>query len=149
MMKFRSLLCCAFCLVAAVALIAADKESKFSATCFISGKPAKEASSAEYKGGKVYFCCNNCPKAFKANTAKFATKANHQLVATGQAKQTACPIAGRKLNPATAITVNGAKVAFCCNGCKGKASKATGDTQLTLLFGKSFDKSFKVAKAKE
>ena len=85
--------------------------------------------------------------AFKADTAKYATKANHQLVETKQAKLTACPLTGGKLNPETKIQVAGLDVCFCCNNCKGKVEKAKGDEQLDLVFGdKAFEKGFKVEK---
>jgi YHS domain-containing protein len=102
--------------------------------CPVSGKAATE-NSVDYKGGKVYFCCENCPKAFSADSKKFATKANAQLVATGQVKQAKCPLSGGKLNPETAITVGGAKVCFCCEMCQGKVKAAKGDEQLTMVFG--------------
>src|SRR4030095_13582907 len=64
-------------------------------------KDAKEANAVDYKGGKVFFCCMNCPKAFAADTAKFAAKANAQLVATGQAQQEKCPLSGQRIDTAT------------------------------------------------
>ena len=117
--------------------------------CPVSGKAATE-NSVDYKHGKVYFCCENCPKAFSKDTAKFATKANAQLVATHQAKQAHCPLTGGKLNPDTAITVGGAKVCFCCEKCQGKVKAATGDDQITMVFGdKAFEKAgFAVEKKK-
>jgi hypothetical protein len=64
------------------------------------------------------------------------------------AKQVKCPITGKDLNPATVIDVGGVKVAFCCNNCKGKVSKAEGDEQLNLVFGDdAFKKGFEVKKA--
>ena len=118
---------------------AAEKE--FSAKCPVSGAPAKEASAVAYKGAKVYFCCNNCPKAFAANTEKFAAKANSQLASTGQAVQVACPLSGKPCNAEKTVDVSGVKVAFCCDGCKGKTEKS--DDALALLFGdKDFDKGF-------
>ena len=42
------------------------------AKCPVSGKEVKAASAADYKGGKVFFCCDGCPQAFKANPAKYA-----------------------------------------------------------------------------
>jgi YHS domain-containing protein len=135
-----------FAFVAALVLTSANfaqEKKEFKCNCPVSGKPAKEASFVEYKGSKVYFCCDNCPSAFKKDTAKFSTKANQQLVITGQFIETKCPIAGRDLNPATAIDVQGAQVCFCCNNCKAKASKAEGAAQLELIFAdKTFDKSF-------
>ena len=109
--------------------------------CVVSSKAATE-NSVDYKGGKVYFCCENCPKAFSKDTAKFATKANAQLVATGQAKQAKCPLSGQTLNADTAITVGGAKVAFCCEKCQGKVNAAKGDEQVTMVFG---EEAFKKA----
>ncbi|TWU22500.1 YHS domain protein [Novipirellula galeiformis] len=112
--------------------------------CVIAPKPADASKSADYKDAKVYFCCNGCAGKFAKDTEKFATKANHQLVATKQYEQKACPISGRDLNPETATEVNDVKVTFCCNGCKGKVEKAEGDAKVNLVFGeKSFAKAFK------
>jgi YHS domain-containing protein len=120
--------------------------------CPVSGAQAKDiaGSSRDYKGAKVYFCCDNCPRAFDKDTAKFATKANKQLVDTKQAEEVKCPLSGQDLNPDTAIEVAGTKVCFCCNMCKGKVEKAKGDEQLDLVFGdKAFEKGFKVKKAEK
>ena len=113
--------------------------------CPISGKKVVAASATKYKDGEVYFCCTNCPKAFAKDTAKFAAKANHQLVASGQYKQEKCPVAGKALNPATAIKVGDTEVQFCCNGCKGKAKKAS--DQVDFVFNdKAFAKGFVAVK---
>ena len=138
-----------FCAVFAIGLMAfaADEKAKFKASCPISGKAALEDKTADYKGGKVYFCCGNCPDAFKKDTAKYATKANHQLAATGQATEVKCPLSGGKLNPDTAVEVSGVKVTFCCNNCKGKVSEAKGDEQIDLVFKDApFDKGFEIKK---
>ena len=118
--------------------------------CPISGGKVTP-NSVDYKGGKVYFCCENCSKNFAKDTAKFATKANAQLVATGQAKQAKCPLSGGKLNPDTAITVAGAKVCFCCEKCQGKVKEAKDAEALELAFSdKAFEKGeFKVPKAEK
>src|SRR5262245_45197692 len=101
--------------------------------CPVSDQKASADASVSYKGGKVYLCCENCPKAFEKDVKKFATKANMQLVATGQAKQGACPFSGGKVNADTAIEVSGAKIAFCCEKCQAKA-KELGDKQAETLF---------------
>jgi YHS domain-containing protein len=119
--------------------------------CIVAGKnDAKADKTREYKGGAVYFCCDNCPKKFDGDTKTFATKANAQLVQTGQAKQAKCPLTGGDLNKDTEITVGGAKVQFCCNMCKGKVEKEKGDAQLEMVFSdKAFEKAgFKVEKKK-
>jgi YHS domain-containing protein len=105
-------------------------------------KAANKDKSVDYKGGKVYFCCDNCPKAFAKDEKKFATKANTQLVATGQAVQHKCPLSGEKLDSSTEITVAGAKVQFCCNNCKGDVEKLKGDEQAEKVFS---DDAFKKA----
>jgi YHS domain-containing protein len=135
-----------FCLAAA-SLVAADPKLE-GVKCLVNPKaPAKAEKSVDYKGGKVFFCCDNCPKAFAKDTAKFATKANLQLVQTGQAKQEKCPFSGADLNPDTAVKVGGVEVKFCCEKCQGKAKAASADEAVDLVFNdKAFDKGFKVAK---
>ena len=80
-------------------------------------------------------------KAIKAKDHELAdAKANSQLVATKQAKQVKCVFTGGPLK--TKLTVAGAEVQFCCNNCKGKASKLKGNDQLVALFGeKAFVKA--------
>lgn len=124
------------------------KDKLNGAKCPVAGtKAAKEDQSAEYRGAKVYFCCGGCPDAFAKDKAKYATKANHQLVQTGQAKQEKCPLSGGDLNKDATVKVAGVTVTFCCNNCKGKVEKAKEDEQLELAFSdKAFDKGFKVEK---
>ena len=120
------------------------------AKCVVSGRAIDPEHSVAYKEGKVYFCCPNCPKAFEKDTAKFAPKANHQLVQTRQTRQVACPLTGRPINKDTRIRVEGAAVAFCCNNCKGKAEAAEGDEQIILIFSdEAFEKGFKVRQPKK
>jgi YHS domain-containing protein len=120
-----------------------EAEGGFKCVCPISGKAAKTDVSADYSGGKVYFCCPGCISGFEKNAAKYAAKANHQLAGTGQAEQTGCPISGRATNPDTALDVAGVSVSFCCNGCRGKVADA--EDQLEAVFGDAaFAKAFEV-----
>lgn len=136
-MKVRMLSVALFAAIIAVGQFVAvgDEKEEFSAKCVVSGAPAKEANSVDYKGKKVYFCCQNCPKAFKADPEKFAAKAGAQLLATKQIVQVACPLTGKPVNAEQTVAVGDTKVSFCCGGCKGKASKASGDDLLALVFG--------------
>jgi YHS domain-containing protein len=147
----RSITCVALALACAIPFAgnAGEKPAK-KLLCPVSGQPAKEASFVEYRGGKVFFCCDNCPNAFKDDTAKFAAKANHQLVVTKQAKQGLCPFTGQEVDPSTKINVAGAAICFCCDNCKAKATAAEGAAQVNLLFGNQpFEKAaFKVGKKK-
>jgi len=125
---------------------AADEVKLDGVKCCVQGtKPAKAENFVEYKGAKAFFCCMNCPKEFKADTAKFAAKANHQLVASKQAKQKACPLSGEDVDASTAIKVSGIEIAFCCNMCKGKA-EAEKDQIAFLFDDKKFEKAYKVGK---
>jgi YHS domain-containing protein len=142
-------------LLAVSALVAndatdAEKVDLTKIKCVVSGKAINPAATVEYKEALVYFCCEGCPKAFAENTKKFEAKANHQLVATRQAKQATCPLSGKELNPETGIEIAGVEVTFCCNNCKKAASGKEGDEQLELVFGeKPFEKGFKIAEKTE
>lgn len=128
-------------LVCAGSLRAAAADLK----CPISGKPVDATKTVEFDGGKVAFCCGNCPKAFEANKSKFAAKAHLQLVQSGQLKQTACPLTGKPAAADKSVEVEGVSVGLCCAGCKGKASKLSGDELIALLFT-DISKGYKPAK---
>lgn len=131
-------------------IVLADKKIALDdVKCPVSGSKVNEDASVAYKDAKVFFCCEKCAKAFKEDQDKFATKANHQLVATKQFAATKCPYSGGPLNDATEIEVAGAKISFCCNNCKGKAEKLEGDEKLTSIFGKEAFEKGKFAKVEE
>jgi YHS domain-containing protein len=139
-------------LAAAFLLVTANAgdqgKGKFAMKCPVSGKPASKEFAADHNGGKIYFCCPNCPGAFAGTPEKFAAKANHQLVGTGQAKQKACMLMGGEVDTTTKITVEGVNVCFCCMDCQAKAKAAKGAAQINLLFNdKAFKKGFTVKKA--
>jgi len=108
----------------------AKKEKEFACKCVVSGQDAKEESSVEYKGKKVYFCCDNCPAAFEKDPEKFATLAHHQFLVTGQMLQVACPFTGQPVNPDTVIDIEGASIGFCCEKCQAKAEAAENKIEL-------------------
>ena len=142
-----SMMLCAVLAVGFMAFAADEKTKPFKATCPVANKPAAEDKTADYKGGKVYFCCGDCAGAFGKDTAKFATKANHQLAATGQATQKKCPLSGGDLNPKASVEVGGVKVGFCCEKCQAKVAEAKGDAQVDLAFkDDAFAKAFEVKK---
>lgn len=137
----------AFAVMATIGF-AATKVSLKDVKCVMAAdKDAKEEKAADWKDGKVFFCCDGCKgkfeKATKEEKEKLAHKANHQLVATKQYEQKACPTSGGKLDPATAIEVGGTKIAFCCKNCKADAEKLKPEEQVATLFG---EEAFKKAK---
>lgn len=120
--------------------------------CFMMPKKdVKESFSAEYNGAKVFFCCKGCMGKFKKDQDKYATKANQQLVTTKLFKQTGCPISGGDLDPSTEISLNGTKVQFCCNNCKGKVEgEKDEEKQMEMVFGKAaFEKGFEKVEAEK
>lgn len=137
----------AFLVAFSAVSVYAEKVDISKVKCLVSGAAAKEDKSADYKGGKVYFCCGNCLKKFTDDSKSFAAKANLQLIASGQVTQGACPFSGGELNKDASVEFKGAKVGFCCNNCKGKAEKMTDDEKLDKLFGDAAYEKAKFAKA--
>ena len=126
----------------------ATQAAETDAMCPVSGKKAAKVS-VNYHGGEVYFCCKNCLKAFNSDTSKFSTKANEQLIETGQASQQKCPISGGKMKSGTELKVDGIPVAFCCKNCRKKVAQASGGEKLALVFGdEAFKKGYTVASRK-
>jgi len=144
-------------LVAVGGLKAAKEESskeeakKFAATCPVSGKAAGEDHVVELKNGtKVYFCCDKCPVAFKANPKKYDLQVHRQMLETGQIKQVACPLTGKPVNKEQTVKVGETEVGFCCDKCKGKYESASDEEKLKLLFSNAaMKKGFKSTKEKE
>jgi len=122
-------------------------KKKVALVCPVSGDPADKTIFASYGGGKVYLRCNGCKAKFEKNAKKFATKANLQLVSTGQFVQKGCPCSGHKLNKETQVSLGDVKVAFCGKGCQKKVAKAEPEKQLELIFSsKAFKKAFALKK---
>ncbi|MDA0657283.1 MAG: hypothetical protein O3C60_00445 [Planctomycetota bacterium] len=153
-MKKLALLLVALLLVGTTVLTAADKKEDplKDIKCVVSGKAINPEASVEYKEGKVYFCCPGCPGAFEKGKEKFASKANHQLVATHQYHQVKCPLTGKASKEGVKVDVHGVDVGLCCKGCEKAATAAADDKEekeklVNLLFNdKSFEKGFEVVK---
>ncbi len=129
-------------LVAANTLRAADAPAL---KCPVSGQPTKADKTVDFNGGRVQFCCENCPKEFAKNTDKYKAKANLQMAQSGQLKQTACPLTGKPAAADKSVEVGGVTVGLCCGGCLAKATKASGDDLVNLIFADT-SKGFKATK---
>lgn len=129
--------------IAADSKIAVDKLK-----CVIAGEkaPAKADKTSDWKDGKVFFCCDNCKGKFEGDKKKFAAQANHQLIASKQVEQKACPFSGGAVNKEKTVEFKGATMAFCCDNCKGKAEKMTDDQKVEELFGEKAYEKAKFAK---
>ena len=128
-MKTRFLGLAVLAALTLVASIRADEKAESVGKCPVSNKAASKDHAVAYDGGKVYFCCENCPKAFAKNPAKFAAKAHHQMALTGQLVEVKCPFTGKPLNPAKTVEVDGVTVAFCCGNCQKKAAAMSTDAR--------------------
>lgn len=93
--------------------------------CPISGKELSSREySTEYKGKKVYFCCNKCPKMFLSDPSKYAEQVKAQWEAMRPLRvQVKCPGTGKPINPKIFVEGEHAKVYFCCNNCKSGWNK--------------------------
>ena len=136
----------AACVSVSGSYAADDKKGK----CAVSGKEidiTDKTVSINVNNEKVYFCCENCPKAFEKTPGKFAAKANMQMVGLGECKQVKCPYTGKDLNPATKTNIQGVNVCFCCNNCKGKAEDLSGAAQVSSVFSNAaFKKGWEIKK---
>ena len=79
--------------------------------------------------------------------AKYTSRANYQLVVTGQAREVACPFTGKPLNPnVPTVRVYGLDVGFCCHACHQTAANADMLTRLDLIFGDAFRTGYVIDK---
>lgn len=116
--------------------------------CVINPKAqAKADKFAEYMGGKVYFCCGNCKAKFEAKPEEYSVKANHQLAATGQYVQKACPFSGHDIDEDIVAKVGGVEVGLCCKDCLAKLEGAEStEAKAEMVFN---TKAFKTGFAKK
>ena len=131
MVKSRFLLGAMAVMMLAVTAFADDQVDLKDVKCVMNPKgAAKATSSAEYNGGTVYFCCDNCKAKFTKEPKKYAAAANAQLVATKQAEQVCCPLMGKPAKDDIVVKVGGVEVKFCCAGCKKKVEGKEGAEQV-------------------
>jgi YHS domain-containing protein len=112
--------------VGAVLAVAEQPEGKPQTTCPVSGKPIDKASSPhlDFQGQRIYFCCDNCPPAFRKDPESFFAKAAEAGVEFENI-QTTCPVSGETLaegdmGEPVSIQYKGRTVRFCCNMCVKK-----------------------------
>lgn len=86
------------------------------ATCPVLGGKISKQVYADYQGQRIYFCCANCQKPFKANPEKYFEKFAAEGVLL-ESVQTKCPVMGTKLNKDMYTDYKGRRVYFCCAAC--------------------------------
>ena len=113
--------------------------------CVVSGqRSANRDFKSTHADGEIYFCCGNCKKAFEETPGQFTTKANHQMVLTGQYVQKSCPISGGAVSADHTTAVGGVEIGYCCGKCQAKvAALPDMKSQAEAVFGQaSFKKNF-------
>ncbi|TWT46165.1 YHS domain protein [Phycisphaerae bacterium RAS1] len=105
--------------------------------CPVSGMPIKESFSTDYKGKKVYFCCDKCPAKFSENPDKFKDQVKAQWSAMIPLRmQVTCPGCGKPCSDKFTSTESGEAVNFCSADCKAKWDK--GDQEMRKGLGKTY-----------
>jgi YHS domain-containing protein len=113
--------------------------------CVVNGdRNASPDAFADYRNSKVFLCCEQCTTQFESKISEFSTRANHQLVLTGQFKQTKCPISGGEIDSHVTANVGGTRVSFCCSSCLKKVDDTPAmKDRAEMVFGdKAFEKTF-------
>ncbi len=112
---------------------------KAQSSCPVSGKAINKAVFVDHQGQRVYFCCQGCPAAFKADPEKYYAQFEKDGVELENI-QTACPVSGEKLGEhgeATSVRYKGRTVKFCCAACEKPFAKEP-EKYLTKLPGEQF-----------
>jgi YHS domain-containing protein len=98
-------------------------------TCPVQGSPIDKKLFVDYKGKRIYVCCEEC----KAVVSKHPEKYIGKLEASGQAveiigavktvqigtlvPQTTCPVMGGTINKKYHVDYKGKRIYVCCPGC--------------------------------
>jgi YHS domain-containing protein len=89
--------------------------------CPVMDNPINKDVFVEYKGKKVYFCCEGCDDTFLKDPEKYLHKLpqfqdQESTLPTG-IEQTVCPVMGNPIDKDVFVEYKGKKVYFCCPGC--------------------------------
>ena len=120
----------------AVALAAAGKAQT---SCPVSGKAINKSVFVDHQGQRIYFCCADCPAAFKADPEKSYAQFQEDGIELENI-QTTCPVSGEKLGEhgeATSVSYKGRTVKFCCAACEKSFAKDP-EKYLAMLPGEQF-----------
>ena len=91
-------------------------------TCPVMGKKINKEVFTDYKGKRVYFCCEGCIEKFKKSADEHMKKFEEESVVLADAPVTQenCPVSGNPVNTAFFTDLDGQRIYFCCGGCKAK-----------------------------
>ena len=109
-----------------MAMTESDDDEIIQTTCpVMEGNPIDKNLFVEYKGKKVYFCCDTCVSLFEKDPEKYISKlpqfkTDETVASVATPQQTQCPVMGGPINKDIFIEYKGKKVYFCCDGCDDK-----------------------------
>lgn len=83
--------------------------------CPVSGDPVDPNKLADFIGSRIYFCCDMCPKDFKADPAKYLAK-----MKTVSTDQMHCPVTGTAIDPRVSTQYQGKTVYFSSKDASAK-----------------------------
>jgi YHS domain-containing protein len=98
-------------------------------TCPVTGDPINKKLYVDYKGKRIYVCCESCIGRVKKNPEKYIKKleAMGQSVETIPGSKTAhakalvpqktCPVMGNPIDRSIFVDYKGKRVYFCCSMC--------------------------------
>lgn len=130
----RSLLA-AWLLGAVAAVAPAVPAMKVDPLCPVSQQPCDPKVSLDFHGGRVWFCCRKCKRAFEDDPAPYAAAGHLQMVLTRQFIQRNCPLDGGPIAAGTQLDVGGVDVGFCGDACRTRVANAALEDQVELVFG--------------
>jgi YHS domain-containing protein len=98
-------------------------------TCPVTGDPINKKLYVDYKGKRIYVCCESCIGPVKKNPEKYIKK----IEALGQSVETivgsaaahakalvpqkSCPVMGSPVDKSIFVDYKGKRVYFCCSMC--------------------------------
>ena len=141
----RNLFATALLLLVAGLIAPASAQDLTGIKCPVMGSRGASAKhSVDYLDGKIYLCCPRCLQKFSDANDKYSTKANHQLVVTGQYVQTRCPSGANIENSNHKLKVAGVEVVFCDEEEMKKVADAANDElKIRQVFASTaFEKAF-------
>ncbi|MEM9827258.1 MAG: hypothetical protein AAF958_11745 [Planctomycetota bacterium] len=104
--------------------------------CIVEAKRSVQAKfHLRFRDGWVYFSSDSALQRYKAKKKKYSPEANHQLVATGQYRQRACPLSGEAIEKDfPTVSVGDVKLRVLCSDCAADLGKRSREDQIRYVF---------------
>ena len=100
-------------------------KAKVQTMCPVMNKPINKNLYVDYKGERIYVCCQSCVNVVKKNPDKWLKKLEAQGITPEKVKktnrkyvaQTMCPVMNRPINKDLYVDYKGERIYVCCQGC--------------------------------